>query len=42
VELEAEKPTLAIKIKNLNPNRSIMKCASCPIQSICIKGCLGS
>jgi len=42
VGMEAHKPTLAIKIKNLNPNRSVLKCSSCPINFMCIKGCLGS
>lgn len=42
VGIEANKPTLAIKIKNLNPNRSVLKCSNCPINAFCIKGCLGS
>lgn len=33
---------LGYKIMTLNPNRSIMKCSSCSIQSFCSKGCLGS
>lgn len=42
VELEAQRPALAIKIKNLNPNRQVLKCTGCPIQTFCLKGCLGS
>lgn len=42
VGMEADKATLAIKIKNLNPNRQTLKCADCPIRGFCLKGCLGS
>jgi radical SAM protein with 4Fe4S-binding SPASM domain len=40
--MEADKAALAIKIKNLNPNRQTLKCADCPIRGFCLKGCLGS
>ncbi len=42
VNLKAQNTTLAIKIKLLNPNVSILKCTSCQINSFCLKGCLGS
>lgn len=42
VGLEANNPILAVKIKQLNPNRSVLKCSSCPLKAFCMKGCLGS
>lgn len=42
IGLKAQNPILAIKIKSLNPNISILKCSSCSMNSLCLKGCLGS
>lgn len=42
VGMKAEHPALAFKVKNLNPNRSMLKCSDCPINFFCLKGCLGS
>ena len=39
---KANNPTLAVKVKTLNTNRSFLKCSSCPIKPFCMKGCLGS
>lgn len=35
-------PTLGIKIKTLNPNRSMLGCTYCKYKTFCAKGCLGS
>lgn len=40
--INAQKPVLAMKIRNLNPNRSVLKCSDCKINIFCMKGCLGS
>lgn len=42
IGMKAEHPALAFKIKDFNPNRSMLKCSDCPINFICLKGCLGS
>lgn len=35
-------PTLGIKIKTLNPSRSMLGCSYCKYRGFCLKGCLGS
>lgn len=40
--LVSQKAALSMKIRNLNPNRSFLKCGDCPIGPFCMKGCLGS
>ena len=42
IDIQAEKPILALKIKTLNPNRSMLKCSDCQMKAWCLKGCLGS
>ena len=40
--VKAKNPMLAYKIKNFNPNRSMLKCTNCELRSFCMKGCLGA
>lgn len=35
-------PTLGLKVKTFNPNRSMLGCTYCKYKTICLKGCLGS
>lgn len=42
IGIKGNNPLLAYKIKTFNPNRSMLKCTSCPINVFCPKGCLGS
>lgn len=42
IGIKGKNPTLGLKIKTLNPNRSMLPCAYCDLNSFCLKGCPGA